>query len=258
MTQTVSVRRANHVAELEFSNPPNNHANVDLLSSIADALELLDAEADIRAVVLVSSGRAFCAGADLATREGGGIGGKGTDPMWEFYEQALRLFATSTPIVAAIQGAAVGAGLGLAVAADFRVASPEARFVANFTKLGYHPGFGLTHTLPRLIGPQRAALMFMTAERFKPDEVLPWGLVDRIAPADALRAAAHALAMEIAVNAPLALSATRQTLRADLQQSVRAALVREHAEQAVLGKTEDFAEGIRAVTERRAGQFKGK
>jgi enoyl-CoA hydratase/carnithine racemase len=258
MTHTISVRRDGHVAELEFSNPPNNHANVDLLCGIADALETLDGEAEIRAIVLASSGRPFCAGADLAAREGGGIGGKGSDPMWEFYEQALRLFATQTPIVVAVQGAAVGAGLGLAVAADFRVAAPEARFVANFTKLGYHPGFGLTYTLPRLIGAQRAALMFMTAERFKAADVLAWGLVDRVVPAADLRAAAHALAQEIAVNAPLALHATRQTLRAGLHQAVRAALVHEHAVQGVLGKTEDFAEGVKSVNERRVGRFVGK
>lgn len=258
MSADVRVRRDGHVAEIVFANPPNNHVNVDLLRGIADALEALDGEIAIRAIVLASDGKPFCAGADLAARDGGGVGGAGPDPVRAFYDQALRLFATRKPVVAAIQGAAVGAGLGLAVAADFRVASPEARFTANFTKLGFHPGFGLTVTLPRLIGAQRASLMILTARRLKPEEVLGWGLVDAIVPADALRAEAHRLAAEIAENAPLALVATRKTLRLGLHAEVTAALLREHAEQSVLRQTEDYAEGVRSVNERRPGRFVGR
>ena len=219
-------------------------------------MSALDDEPDCRAVVLASDGKAFCAGADLAANEGGGVGGSTPDPLREFYDQALRVFSSRKPIVAAIQGAAVGAGLGLAVAADFRIASPEARFCANFTKLGYHPGFALTHTLPRLVGAQRARLMLLTARRFKPEEVLPWGLIDEIA--DALRASARRLAAEIAENAPLALLATRKTLRAEDLDAATAAILREHAAQALLRDTEDYAEGIRSVGERRAGRFVGR
>ena len=258
MTEHVSIRRDRHVAEITFSNPPFNHATVTLLRGLADALEALDAEPECRAVVLAADGKPFCAGADLATHEGGGVGASGGDPLREFYDQALRIFAARKPIVAAIQGAAVGAGLGLAVAADIRVAAPEARFVANFTKLGFHPGFALTHTLPRLIGAHRAGVMFLTAQRYRPEEVLPWGLVDEIAEPGALRESAHRLAREIAENAPLALLATRQTLRAGLLKAVTAALITEHAEQAKLRETEDHAEGVRAVTERRAGRFLGR
>jgi enoyl-CoA hydratase/carnithine racemase len=258
MSDQITVRRGGHVAEVVFHNPPNNHANVGLLRDLATALETLDAEPDCRAVVLASDGKAFCAGADLAAREGGGVGGSSADPIREFYDQALRLFSCRKPVVAAVQGAAVGAGLGLAVAADFRIAAPEARFCANFTKLGYHPGFGLSHTLPRLIGAERAALMLLTARRFKPEEVIGWGLVDEIVPAEDLRPAALRLAAEIAENAPLALLATRATLREGLAEAVAAALVREHAEQAVLRQTEDYAEGVRSVGERRPGRFVGR
>ena len=258
MNANVTVRREGAVAEIVFANPPNNHANVGMLRSLAETLEALDRETAIRAVVLASDGKPFCAGADLVQTEGGGVGGSGADPIREFYDQALRLFATEKPIVAAIQGAAVGAGLGLAVAADFRVAAPEARFAANFTKLGYHPGFGLTCTLPRVVGHQRAALMFMTGRRFKPEEVLPWGLVDEIVEAGALRAAARRLAAEIAENAPLATFATRKTLREGLLQQVTAVLVHEHAQQARLRQTEDYAEGVRSVNERRPGNFVGR
>jgi enoyl-CoA hydratase/carnithine racemase len=256
MAMQIDLQRSGHVAQIAFHNPPHNYATVALLRGIADALEQLDADPDCRAVVLAAEGKSFCAGADLAAADG--IGGTSADPLREFYDQVLRLFATRKPVVAAVQGAAVGAGLGLAVAADFRVAAPEARFTANFVKLGFHPGFGLTHTLPRLIGETRAALMMLTAARYKPEEVIGWGLVDRIADANVLRASAHALAAEMAENAPLSLLATRRTLRGNLLEEVRARLVIEHAEQMKLRTTADHAEGLRAVAERRLGRFVGR
>jgi enoyl-CoA hydratase/carnithine racemase len=248
--------RVGHVAVLTFANPPTNFATVGLLRVIADALDGYDRDADIRAVVLTAQGKAFCAGADLVSANG--FGGSSADPLREFYDQAIRLFARKKPVIAAVQGAAIGAGLGLAVAADFRVASPEARFAANFVKLGFHPGFALTHTLPRLIGAGHAARMMLTGDRYRPEEVAPWGLVDRIAPADTLRDAAIAFAQEIAVNAPLSLLATRATLQTGLVEAVTAALIVEHAEQMKLKPTADHAEGLRAVAERRDGLFVGR
>ncbi|CAN7525117.1 enoyl-CoA hydratase/isomerase family protein [Phenylobacterium sp. LjRoot225] len=253
-TDHLAVDRIGHVAVLTFARPPANHVSVDLLRDIADVLEGLDLDANCRAVVLQAEGKVFCAGADLANPQGV----SGMDSIAALYEQALRLFAAELPIVAAIQGAAVGAGLGLSLVADFRVASPEARFSANFVKLGFHPGFGLTHTLPRLIGAQRASLMALTGRRIKAEEALAWGLADAIAPAADLRGAALRLAEEIAENAPLAVAATRKSLRAGLVEAFRAATQREHAQQSILRDTEDFAEGVKAVGERRAGVFVGR
>jgi enoyl-CoA hydratase/carnithine racemase len=205
--------------------------------------------------VLASGGKSFCAGADFySPASADALGQEGVEAL---YEQAVRLFAMRKPIVAAVQGAAIGAGLGLALTADFRVASVEARFAANFVKLGFHPGFGLTHTLPRLIGAQRAALMCLTGRRIKPEEALAFGLVDQVVPAEQLRAAALQLATEIAENAPLAVQATRATLRADLAAAVKAQTAKEFVQQAMLRQTADFAEGVRAVQERRPGRFTG-
>jgi enoyl-CoA hydratase/carnithine racemase len=252
----ISVEQAGHVAVVTFARPPANFASVELLRGLADALERIDADARSRAVVLQAEGKVFCAGADLANPAG--VGGSGMESIRALYDQALRIFACATPIVAAVQGAAIGAGLGLALTADFRVAAPEARFSANFVKLGFHPGFGLTHTLPRLVGQQRAGLILMSGRRFKPEEALAWGLVDEIAPAAELRAAALRLAEEIAENAPLAVAATRQTLRGGLVEAIAAAMLREHAEQTKLRDTADYAEGLRAVAERRPGNFTGR
>lgn len=258
MSATVTRRDVGHVAELIFSHPPHNHATVEVLGGIADQLDAIDADPAIRAVVLSSEGRIFCAGADLATKDGFGGDAGAKDPLLQFYDQALRIFDAKTPIVAAVQGAAVGAGLGLAVAADFRVAAPEARFCANFTRLGFHPGFGLTYTLPRLIGTQRAHEMFLTSARYKPEEVAPWGLVDRVAAPGAALEGAHAFAAQIAENGPLATVMTRATMRAGLADAVRERLRHEFAEQNILRATADYAEGVASVFERRPANFTGR
>jgi enoyl-CoA hydratase/carnithine racemase len=244
-----------HVAEIEIHAAPNNHVSVDLVRDLADAFEAADRDNRVRAIVLCSEGKVFCGGADLVRRDGL-ITGK-TSNVNPLYVEAVRLFSCATPVVAAVQGAAIGAGLGLAMVADFRVAAPEARFAANFVKLGFHPGFGLTHTLQRVIGAQQAGLMFQTGRRLKGEEALAIGLVDELAPLEALRARAHALAAEIAENAPLAVVATRATMRAGLAAAVKAATDHELAVQGELMKTADFAEGVKAVQERRAGNFTG-
>ncbi len=210
---------------------------------------------DMRASVLMSAGKSFCAGADLVARSDGGS--QRHRPRQLALCRGGAAVLGEKPIVAAVQGAAVGAGLGLALVADFRVAAPEARFVANFVKLGFHPGFGITYTLPRLIGEQKAALMCLTGRRIKGEEALAWGLVDELVPLEKLRDAALALAREIAENAPLAIEATRATLRADLAARVKAQTDKELALQTALRNTADYAEGVRAVAERRAGKFVG-
>jgi len=251
----ISLTREGHIATLEIDRPPHNHVTVGLMRSLADALADIDAEHALRVSVLTSAGKSFCAGADLIAPDG--IASTGTGGVNALYAEAVRLFAAKKPIVAAIQGAAVGAGLGLALVADFRVAAPEARFVANFVKLGFHPGFGISYTLPRLIGAQKATLMCLTGRRVKAEEALAWGLVDQIAPLAKLRDAALILAREIAENAPLAVQATRATLRDELAANVKARSDAELVKQTALRKTADYAEGLRAVSERRAGNFIG-
>jgi enoyl-CoA hydratase/carnithine racemase len=244
------------VARVELRRPPHNFVSVELLHNLANAIEALDADPACRAIVMASEGKSFCAGADLASKERG----KGSDPdsINPLYTEAVRLFSAAKPIIAEIQGPAVGAGLGLALVADFRVASTEARFVANFAKIGFHPGFGLTYTLPRLIGAQRASLMFLTGRRIKPEEAQAWGLADLVAAPEQLTAEAHRLAAEIAENAPLAVQSTRATLRKGLAEAVKAQTDLEFAQQSWQVQTVDFAEGLRAVSERRAGNFVGR
>jgi enoyl-CoA hydratase/carnithine racemase len=170
----------------------------------------------------------------------------------------VRIFATELPIVAAVQGAAIGGGLGVALSADFRVACPEARFSANFARLGFHHGFGTTVSLPAVVGQQRALELLYTGRRIDGEEALRIGLVDRLVPAESLRDEAIAFARDIAASGPLALRAIRATMRGHLAAAVKAATDHEKAEQDRLGRTADFAEGVRAMGERRPPSFTGR
>jgi enoyl-CoA hydratase/carnithine racemase len=253
----ISVRLHGHVALIEIHRPPHNHFDAQLIQDLADAFEAMDSEIGCRAIVLASEGKSFCAGADFhasADKPGDEVAATTS----RLYQNAGRLFACAKPIVAAIQGAAIGGGLGLALVADLRVVSPDARFGANFVKLGIHPGFGLTYTLPRVIGIQRASLMFYTGRRITGEEALAWGLGDVAAEPDRVREEAIKLASEIAECAPLAVQSTRATLRRGLADAVRAQTDHEHAEQRILFQTEDHREGVHAVNERRPGRFKGR
>jgi enoyl-CoA hydratase/carnithine racemase len=238
---------ADHVARITLRRPPHNYFSLDMIAAVADALEALDEHDDCRAVVLCAEGKNFCAGADFS--------GTATYTSEQLYAAAVRLFRTRKPIVAAVQGAAIGGGLGLALAADFRVAAPEARFSANFARLGFHHGFGLSVTLPRLVGEQRAADLLFTGRRVDGAEAVTLGLADRLAPLDRLLDEAVAFAADIAASAPLAVESIRATMRGDLADRVAAATVREAAEQARLRATADFAEGTRATAERRPPEF---
>jgi enoyl-CoA hydratase/carnithine racemase len=253
----VNVALDGAVAVVELRRPPHNYFNMPLIAALADAFEALDADERCRAIVLCASGQSFCAGADLSNRDAvpPQRSPRAVNPL---YGEALRLFACAKPVVAAVHGAAVGGGLGLALVADFRVTCNEARFSANFNRLGFHPGFGLSVTLPRLVGSQQAALLFYSGRRIGGDEAQRIGLADLLVPRPDVRTRAIELATEIATSAPLAVQSTRATLRAGLVEQVRAAVAHESAEQHRQFATEDFKEGVAAMAARRPPQFKGR
>lgn len=255
----IAVETTGHVTTIEIRRPPNNFFDNALIGEIGDAFEACDADPACRAIVLAAQGKAFCAGADFSNRpdtgtvaEGAGAGSK------HLYKEATRLFRTRKPIVAAVQGPAIGGGLGLALVPDFRVTCAEARFSANFTRLGFHPGFGLTVTLPRLVGAQKAALLLYTGRRIPGDEAVAIGLADLLVPQAEVRSAAQALAREIAESSPLGVVSTRETLRRGLADTIEAATERELVEQDWLRRTVDFKEGIKAMSERRLPNFQGR
>ena len=254
----VEITRDGHVGIVEFKRPPNNFVDIDLICELGEAYEQMDADADIRAIVLCSEGKHFCAGANLAARVGDDGDTITQEAGRHLYNEAYRLVANAKPVVAAIQGAAIGAGIGLALTADFRVGCPDARLSANFARQGYHPGFGTTFTLPRVVGQQKAAWMFMTGERVPGEEAFDLGLLDRIVDQAAVRATAVEMAAEIALSGPLAVAGVRRTMRAGFAEGFRAATHTEHFEQSLVRPTEDFKEGVRAMAERRTPKFIGR
>ena len=248
------------IALVEVQRPPHNFFSLEMIAPLADAYEALDRETDTRVIVLASEGRSFCAGAQL-----GGPAEEGEPPppggkrgRRHLYYEAVRLYDTELPVVAAVQGAAIGGGLGLALSADFRVAAPAARFAANFARLGFHHGFGLTVSLPAIVGQQNALRMLYTGVRVKGEEAHAMGMVDELVPLDDLRPRAMEFAAEIAASAPLAVRSIRRTMRQGLAARIREATDHEQVAQDWLRRTQDFGEGVRATNERRVGECQGR
>jgi 2-(1,2-epoxy-1,2-dihydrophenyl)acetyl-CoA isomerase len=241
-----------HVGTIVLDRGPHNFINADTLTAVVRGARELQA-GHARAIVLRAEGRNFCAGADLKD------GQDPNDPgQRHIYDVAVELFEIEIPIVAAIHGKLVGAGVGLAVGADLRVAAPDTTLHANFTRLGFTHGFGLTVTLPRLIGESRAAELLLTGRPVVASQALAMGLVDRVSEDADPTTAATRLAEQVAANAPLAVRSARKLLRGGLAGDVAHILRDERAAQEQLMTTADFREGVRASAERREPRFEGR
>lgn len=255
LSDELSVVVEDGIAVVEMRRPPANHFDEALIGQVVTAARELDDDPACRVIILASEGKHFCAGADFG---GGEFATDHVAAAERLYRRAAELFDVRTPMVAAVQGTAVGGGLGLACAADFRVAEASTRFVANFARLGFHQGFGVSVTLPEIVGRQAAADMLLTGRRVGGEEALRLRLADRLAEPGLLRVTARGLAAEIAGSAPLAVRSIRATLRQGLAERVRAALDHELAEQRIHWATKDSAEGIAASLARRAPVFTGE
>ena len=250
--EDISIKLDINIATITIQRPPNNFFDYLLIQQIANALEELDQESDCRVIILASEGKNFCAGANFSQDKE--MMNK-SNPYSKLYREAVRLFRTRKPIIAAIQGAAVGGGLGLALAADFRIGCPESKFSANFAKLGFHQGFGSSVTLPRVVGSQNAAMMLYTAKRIKGEEALSIGLLDQLVLSEELMSQTKAFASDIASSAPMAVESIRATVRGDIADQVEQIVAWELSEQIRLQSSEDFKEGIAASLERRDAKF---
>jgi 2-(1,2-epoxy-1,2-dihydrophenyl)acetyl-CoA isomerase len=254
----LAVTLTGHVATVEIQRPPANYFDLTLIDALASAYTYLEHEPDCRAIVLCSDGRHFCAGARFG--EPTGDAAQDADPVDAdaLYARSLDLFSLSKPVVAAVQGGAVGGGAGLALSADFRVGEPSSWFAFNFARLGIHQGFGISATLPRVTGQQRALELLYTGRRIKGPDALAAGLFDRLAEPGALRATADGLAAEIAAAAPLAVVATKKVVKRSHAWPEDEEWQRQEELAMPAFHSADAAEGAAAFAEKRPPRWTGR
>jgi enoyl-CoA hydratase/carnithine racemase len=256
----LEVELDDRVGVLTMRRMPACDFDMALIKCLADTLDELAESGECRAVVLRSAGKQFSTGANFQVDGAILHAERPAFPLPEgldLYDEAVRIFKQPLPVVAAVNGAAIGGGMGLALAADFRVASSKSWFSANFARLGLHHGFGISASLLSVVGFQRATDMLYLGRRVYGEEAFRWGLCDRLVPEDRVHSAAMELAAEIASAAPLAVRAIRQTMRLGLAERVEVAISHEREEQLRLLETSDWSEGIAAAAERRPPNFLG-
>jgi len=260
--------RDGDVVTLTFNQPERLNAMTrEMGEAFAERATRLAADPALRALVLTGAGRAFSAGGDLGMIRGSADQGRARpglargairDTMRSFYKLFLTVRDLPCPTIAAINGAAIGAGFCVALACDMRVIAERASVGLNFTRLGLHPGMAATWTLPRLVGPALAAELLYTGRRLRGEEATRIGLANRCVAAEQVLPTARELAAEIAGCAPLANRAVKRALARSFEASLEDQLSFEASEQAGTFETEDAHEGIAAMVERRDPVFRGR
>lgn len=256
-TDAVLVEYENAVAWIRFNRPERlNAVTTPMLEAAAIAVETAAADATIRAIVLTGVGRAFSAGADATGEEAS----SGPDPVTldtaNRLTRALR--AAPKPVLAAVNGPAVGAGCSFALAADLTVARESAFFLLAFTNMGLMPDAGSTAVIPALVGFARAARMALLAERIPAKLAAEWGLIGQVLPDDEFDSAVADLAARLAAGPTLAYALTKQAFNATALATLETALSIERSGQEALYGTADFAEGVAAFQHKRPAIFTGK
>jgi len=269
MSELLQLAREDGVAVLTFHDPERLNAMTEAMGhAITETVAALREEETLRAVVLTGAGRAFSAGGDLAMIErmaedgaadpGGPTRASQRDFMRRFYGLYLAVRELPVPSIAAVNGAAIGAGCCVALACDCRVAARDAKLGLNFTRLGIHPGMGASWTLPRLVGPARAAELLYTGRILDGEEAERIGLVNRAVPREEVLPAALELARAMAAAGPVAVRGTKRSLAGSADRDLDAQLDLEAHEQSLCYESADLREGLRAARERREPRFEGR
>ena len=258
MTDGLRVEVEGPVATLTLDRPEAlNALTVPVKIALRDALETIARDGAVRAVILTGTGRAFCAGQDLAERERPDAAPLEVE-VTERYNPIIRAIRSmGQPVIAAVNGVAAGAGASLAFACDLRIASEEARFVLAFGRIGLVPDSGATWFLPRLVGPAKAAELALVGEGLDAAEALRIGLVSKVVPGAQLLDEASTLAERLAEGAPLALALTKEALQRSATIDLDEALEGEAKLQGIAGASADHAEGLAAFREKRPPRFTG-
>jgi enoyl-CoA hydratase/carnithine racemase len=257
----VLVERDGHVATLVLNRPDRlNAISGPMLEQLSQRLLELDADREVRVIVLTGAGRGFCAGLDLEdAASGAGIGGGNLPARFDVRSAPpVVLHAIDTPTICALNGGAAGYGMDLALGCDLRIASDTAKLAAAFTKRGVLPESGGTWLLPRLVGWARAAEIIFTGRTLSAAQCLELGLVNEVVPQAELAARTRAVAREIADNAPLAVQASKRMLRSALSEEFDDHVHHVYLQLLPLFRSKDFREGMLAFLEKRKPTFEGQ
>jgi len=252
-----------HVATLTLNRPERlNALGGTLREDLTDALTHAIDDSDVRVIVITGAGKGFCAGGDVKAMQDANVAGR-TRPLIERVAPSrdrtvLLMRDSPKPLIAAVNGAAAGAGMNLALACDIRLASSAAKFSQAFVRRGLHPDWGGTYFLPRVVGMAKACEMIFTGQLIDADEALRLGIVSAVHPPERLLPATYELAAKIAQGPPIAIRLARRALYRNLQEDLRSALEFETFAQNICADTEDAREGIRAFVEKREPKFSGR
>jgi 2-(1,2-epoxy-1,2-dihydrophenyl)acetyl-CoA isomerase len=252
----ITINIENRVMQITFNRPEVfNSMNHPMRLEIIEALDAAAANAEVRAIYLTGSGRAFCAGQDLqeiVSPDGPSLNrilSEGFNPM------VARIRSIEKPVVCAVNGVAAGAGANIALACDITVATESASFTQAFSKIGLIPDSGGTWTLPRLVGPQRAAALTLLSDKISATEAAQMGLIWKVFPNDTFAAESLNIAETLAQMPAMALALTKKALSAAFQNNFEQQLNLEDQYQTIAGASPDYAEGVQAFLEKRKPKF---
>ncbi|MET3861108.1 enoyl-CoA hydratase/carnithine racemase [Dietzia sp. 2505] len=265
-SQPLIVERADHIETWTLNLPESRNAISDpaIVDALCARVAEVNADHEVRAVVLTGAGSAFSAGGNVKDMvDRAGMFGGSPYELRDGYRSGIQripraLYHCEVPVIAAVNGPAVGAGCDLAVMCDLRVASTTAWFAESFVQLGIIPGDGGAWLLTKAIGPARAAEMALTGDRVKAEQAAAWGLVNEVVEPEELLPAARALAGRVAKNPPHAVRMAKRLLRESQHQSLESLLELSAAMQALAHHTADHREALTAFGEKRAGEYEGR
>ncbi|MEM7539682.1 MAG: enoyl-CoA hydratase-related protein, partial [Chloroflexota bacterium] len=248
------------ILEITLNRPRKYNAlTKQVANELLVAFEMAATDDAIRCVLLTGAGKGFCSGQDLSEAQKRPVGFDFAGNLEATYNQVVRVMQNlPKPIVGAINGAAAGAGFGLALATDIRYLSDQAKFIPAFVGIGLGPDTGVSYWLPRLIGPARAAAILFANKRIGAEEAVAMGLANEVFPHDSHLAEARQFAQQLAAGATLAIGLTKQVLGQSLVSSFDEQLTHEAQNQQIVGHSADYREGTTAFREKRKPIFQGK